>query len=397
MHVVTVPRTEYIDGYGIPKNRNHLIARGLARLAGLPCFSLQHRSDPDSDRDRERERERERERLEVGPVPVPVVARTPLPRPRSPPDSGGSTGTRTRTRTRTVETSRRTGADMDVDVHVEIDVDMATDSGAPPASGPAPSTPASAGSPGALKLAEPRRRNRPALSCIQCRTRKIRCDRNEPCASCMKSKIVNCTYEEARRPKPRLWRLSPAPAGHHHHHHHHHHSEHSPTSADERTTTGSAFTFRDMAVSAAPPPTSNPSGPSSGPAPPPGRTPDPLSAPSPHALLPLTHLADSACGAAGPLGTTTALADRVRQLEQQLADALRRSDYASPSSSRSAHATLSPDHCRSSRPYGAGSLTNGDKLVGRSSQILRCSPARFPPWQHRDSLSRPLVLPLVAG
>lgn len=62
------------------------------------------------------------------------------------------------------------------------------------------------------RLTEPRRRNRPALSCIQCRTRKIRCDRNEPCASCIKSKIVNCTYEEARRPKPRLWKLSPAPS-----------------------------------------------------------------------------------------------------------------------------------------------------------------------------------------
>lgn len=63
-----------------------------------------------------------------------------------------------------------------------------------------------------VRLAEPRRRNRPALSCIQCRTRKIRCDRSEPCASCIKSKIVNCTYEEARRPKPRLWKLSPAPS-----------------------------------------------------------------------------------------------------------------------------------------------------------------------------------------
>ena len=350
--------TEYIDRYGIPKNRNHLIACGLARLASpVSPFNT-----------------------EATPTPtVTVTASVSVSHSRSAQcqwslahasSSSLAPGFRGlhRDQDYPTETSRRTGADMDVAVHVEIDVDMATDSSAPPASGPAPATPASAGSPGALKLAEPRRRNRPALSCIQCRTRKIRCDRNEPCASCMKSKIVNCTYEEARRPKPRLWRLSPAPAGHHHHHHH---AEHSPTSADERTTTGSAFTFRDMAVPAAPPPTSNPSGPSSGPAPPLGKTPDPLSAPSPHALLPLTHLADSACGTAGPLGTNTALAERVRQLEQQLADALRRPDYASPSSSRSAHATLSPDHGRPSRPCGAGSLTNGDKLVGRPSQILR--------------------------
>ncbi|KAK3323370.1 fungal-specific transcription factor domain-containing protein [Cercophora scortea] len=100
-------------------------------------------------------------------------------------------------------------------------------------SGSIPDTPGSSGG----RLSEPRRRNRPALSCIQCRTRKIRCDRNEPCASCVKSKIVNCTYEEARRPKPRLWRLSPAananpgpPAPgtgqqHQHQHHHQHHQQ----------------------------------------------------------------------------------------------------------------------------------------------------------------------------
>ncbi|KAH8879010.1 hypothetical protein GQ53DRAFT_834507 [Thozetella sp. PMI_491] len=52
-----------------------------------------------------------------------------------------------------------------------------------------------------------RRRNRPALSCIQCRSRKVRCDRNEPCNSCLKSKILNCTYEEARRPKAKYWKL----------------------------------------------------------------------------------------------------------------------------------------------------------------------------------------------
>ena len=382
MHV-TVPRTEYIDRYGIPNNRNRLIARGLARLASpVSPFNT-----------------------ETTPTPtVTVTVTASVSHSRSAQCqwslahvSPSSLAPRLRGLHRDqdqdhpTETSRGTGADMDVDVHVEVDVDMAADGGALAVSAPAPTTPASAGSPGALKLAEPRRRNRPALSCIQCRTRKIRCDRNEPCASCMKSKIVNCTYEEARRPKPRLWRLSPAPAGHHHHHH----AERSPTSADERASTGSAFNFRDMAVPSAPPPTSNPSGPSSGSAPTLGKIPDPLSAPSPHALLPLTNLADSACGTAGPLGTT-ALAERVRQLEQQLADALRRPDYASPSSSRSAHATLSPDHGRPSRPYGAGSLTNGDKLVGRPSQIPRYSSVRFPPWHHRDSLSRSLVLPLAA-
>lgn len=57
--------------------------------------------------------------------------------------------------------------------------------------------------------AQRKRRNRPALSCIQCRSRKTRCDRNEPCNACIKSKILNCSYEESRRPKPKFWPLSP--------------------------------------------------------------------------------------------------------------------------------------------------------------------------------------------
>ncbi|EAQ88514.1 hypothetical protein CHGG_05133 [Chaetomium globosum CBS 148.51] len=236
----------------------------------------------------------------------------------------------------------------------DMDVDMVTDA-AQPAPVPAPTTPASAGSPGTLKHGEPRRRNRPALSCIQCRTRKIRCDRNEPCASCMKSKIVNCTYEEARRPKPRLWRLSPAPAAGHHH------PELSPTSADERAGANSAFTFRDMALPV-PPPTSNPpcAGPGTGAVPPHGKTPEPRPAASPRSL-PQMHHAEPGAGTSGPLGNTTALAERVRQLEQQLADALKRPDYGSPSA-RSAHQTLSPDLGPSSRPSKVNSMMNGEKL-----------------------------------
>lgn len=95
---------------------------------------------------------------------------------------------------------------MEMDTDTPVPPPAATTA---PASAPASAPPSvSASSPSTP--AEPRRRNRPALSCIQCRTRKIRCDRMEPCGSCLKSKIVNCMYEEARRPKPRLWRLSPA-------------------------------------------------------------------------------------------------------------------------------------------------------------------------------------------
>ncbi|KAI1209549.1 uncharacterized protein F4807DRAFT_96887 [Annulohypoxylon truncatum] len=41
---------------------------------------------------------------------------------------------------------------------------------------------------------QPRRRRRPALSCLECRRRKIKCNRNEPCAHCISSKL-QCTYK----------------------------------------------------------------------------------------------------------------------------------------------------------------------------------------------------------
>ncbi|KAL2262025.1 hypothetical protein VTK26DRAFT_2693 [Humicola hyalothermophila] len=226
-------------------------------------------------------------------------------------------------------------------------MDMDTDSAA---SGPAPSTPTAT-----MKLSEPRRRNRPALSCIQCRTRKIRCDRNEPCASCMKSKIVNCTYEEARRPKPRLWRLSPAPAAGH--------PEPSPTSTDERLAVGSTFSVRE-APGPHQPPTSNAPGPGSA-APAPGRTPEPLAGPSP--VMHMYHLV-SGPGSASP-GSTAALTERIRQLEQQLADALKGSDRAA--SSRSTYPGSSLDHATPSKPSEPRFLTNGDRLFPLLVDVAR--------------------------
>ncbi|GAB1318491.1 Fungal-specific transcription factor domain-containing protein [Madurella fahalii] len=218
-----------------------------------------------------------------------------------------------------------------------MDADMAVPA---PASAPAPAPATPAGT-GTIKLTEPRRRNRPALSCIQCRTRKIRCDRNEPCASCMKSKIVNCTYEEARRPKPRLWRLSPAPAADAGH------PEQSPTT-DERLAVGSGFTFREVPLPPAPLPQKPPCpSPAAAPA---GRTPEPLSAASP-----MPHHADSGSG------STAALAERIRQLEQQLSDALKRPDHITPLS-QLARATSLRDRDAGSKAFGASCLLDGDKL-----------------------------------
>lgn len=40
----------------------------------------------------------------------------------------------------------------------------------------------------------PRKRRRPALSCEQCRKRKIKCDREYPCGQCQQSKTATCSY-----------------------------------------------------------------------------------------------------------------------------------------------------------------------------------------------------------
>ncbi|KAH6678168.1 hypothetical protein B0J14DRAFT_316481 [Halenospora varia] len=46
-------------------------------------------------------------------------------------------------------------------------------------------------------MAEPeRRRRRPTVSCVLCRRRKIRCNRESPCSNCIRSKNENCVYPE---------------------------------------------------------------------------------------------------------------------------------------------------------------------------------------------------------
>lgn len=45
-----------------------------------------------------------------------------------------------------------------------------------------------------------KKRRRPALSCEQCRRRKIRCDRLQPCCHCLKAKIPDCSYAPTHIP-----------------------------------------------------------------------------------------------------------------------------------------------------------------------------------------------------
>jgi Fungal Zn(2)-Cys(6) binuclear cluster domain len=48
--------------------------------------------------------------------------------------------------------------------------------------------------PSAIATAPIRKRRRPALSCEQCRRRKIKCDRNYPCGQCLQSQNASCSY-----------------------------------------------------------------------------------------------------------------------------------------------------------------------------------------------------------
>lgn len=46
----------------------------------------------------------------------------------------------------------------------------------------------------------PKKRRRPALACLQCRRRKVRCDQNKPCNNCTKSRIPDCTFPQTHTP-----------------------------------------------------------------------------------------------------------------------------------------------------------------------------------------------------
>ncbi|RFU76806.1 c6 zinc finger [Trichoderma arundinaceum] len=52
-----------------------------------------------------------------------------------------------------------------------------------------------------------KKRRRPPLSCEQCRKRKIRCDRTQPCTNCVKSNIPSCTYAPYHIPAWRAKKL----------------------------------------------------------------------------------------------------------------------------------------------------------------------------------------------
>ncbi|CZR54978.1 uncharacterized protein PAC_04863 [Phialocephala subalpina] len=54
-----------------------------------------------------------------------------------------------------------------------------------------------------MPLRQPRKRRRPALSCNECRRRKVKCDQKDPCTQCVKSKNAVCKYDPDATPKAR--------------------------------------------------------------------------------------------------------------------------------------------------------------------------------------------------
>ncbi len=52
------------------------------------------------------------------------------------------------------------------------------------------------------QLRQPRRRMRLAFSCVDCRRRKIKCDRSDPCRHCVSAKL-QCIYKTFPREVPR--------------------------------------------------------------------------------------------------------------------------------------------------------------------------------------------------
>ncbi|KAE9373126.1 hypothetical protein N431DRAFT_406457 [Stipitochalara longipes BDJ] len=47
-----------------------------------------------------------------------------------------------------------------------------------------------------VPLQTPRKRRRPALSCVQCRRRKVKCDRKSPCTQCSQYNNTTCIYDD---------------------------------------------------------------------------------------------------------------------------------------------------------------------------------------------------------
>jgi hypothetical protein len=67
----------------------------------------------------------------------------------------------------------------------------------------------------------PRKRRRPALSCVECRRRKTKCDRGMPCGHCVQLKVAICTYPDTHAniaTRPNVAKTSPSSLPFNNHH-----------------------------------------------------------------------------------------------------------------------------------------------------------------------------------
>lgn len=126
-----------------------------------------------------------------------------------------------------------------------------------------------------------KKRRRPALSCEQCRRRKIRCDRGLPCVNCIKSKISPCTYAPTHTPASRTRKII------------NHAQDFDAHSVSSHVPARSAPVFEIQ-------------------------RPLPVHHPDPKALS--SSVPSSTVGSTSNTSTVDALAARVRELEQKLSD-----------------------------------------------------------------------------
>ncbi|PSN67963.1 hypothetical protein BS50DRAFT_620400 [Corynespora cassiicola Philippines] len=88
--------------------------------------------------------------------------------------------------------------------------------------------------------ARPLKRRRPALSCVECRRRKVKCDRSKPCGPCTRIKSPTCTYREVpgrRRPRSPSMSAGAGQDGS---------SAHSDSPTERETTSGISIDFNSL-------------------------------------------------------------------------------------------------------------------------------------------------------
>jgi hypothetical protein len=195
-----------------------------------------------------------------------------------------------------------------------------------------------------------KKRRRPPLSCEQCRKRKIRCDRTQPCANCVKSNIPSCTYAPYHVP---AWRAKKMDAM-------------MPTGRDSAADGAGKASLRNLKAAEPRPDAQNSDTTETSPF----SIVDSVGAPSSSAIL--SSKAGTSSTSSSP--NVDWLVSRVQQLEEKLAKALRINDAPDGLKKRpSAQETAEPTDgfVAKSRYFAHSHWLSGMSVVS-SLSILRC-------------------------